>query len=202
MNGRLFFRNLAYFKRLEDAARGDIAEGMHIDKPDTPVTIQTVDGRVKTSGQFAFHNEINHERVFAFCMSMNLEQRLYQEFKSDRCVEITDVPKFISRVKIGIRKSPTISKSGLLHGRIEYYRANQKIHANIKDPKRLPFLKPFDFDGQSEYRLVCAEKNGFKLKQSIVNELHNLIDDVAEMQDKHRYISIGKIYDISKVHTL
>ena len=68
LNGRLFLRNLAYFKRLEHAARGDLAEGMHIDQPDNLVSITAVDGSSHTEGRFAFHNEVDQQRVFAFCM--------------------------------------------------------------------------------------------------------------------------------------
>jgi hypothetical protein len=107
LDGCILFRNLAYFRQIEDKARGDLTEGMHIDKPDNPVTVEGMDGPVKSKGPFAFHNEVNQERVFAFCLSARLAPELLSEFGCDACVEIFDVPGVLARVRTAVRRSLT-----------------------------------------------------------------------------------------------
>ncbi|HVT60839.1 MAG TPA: hypothetical protein VHR45_20880 [Thermoanaerobaculia bacterium] len=160
LRGRILFRNLAYFQQVEDTARGDLTEGMHIDKPDNPVTVESQDGRVNIQGAFAFHSEVNQERVFAFCLSTRLAPELLSEFGCDACVEIFDVSGFVARVRAAVRRSPTLAKVGLLAGPVEYYRTNDTAQMNIKDPTKLPFFKPVRFSSQFEYRLVCAQGGG------------------------------------------
>jgi hypothetical protein len=179
LQGRILFRSLAYFQQVEDTARGDLTEGMHIDKPDGPITIKSLDGRANIQGAFSFHNEVNQERVFAFCLSTRLAPELLSEFGCDACVEIFDVPGFLARVQAAVSRSPTLARGGLLAGPVEYYSTNEMAQMNVKDPTKLPFFKPIRFSSQFEYRLVCAQRGGLVLREAIVNERHSLADEAA-----------------------
>lgn len=194
MAGDLLFRNLAFFRRVEDGARGDVAEGMHIDRPDNVVTIKDAEtGIAKSAGNFRFHNEIDQEKVFAFCLSTALDPRLFREFGCDAVVEITDVQYFLLRTASAINKSPMFAKSGLIAGEVEYYRSNRAAVGNVKNPEDLPFFKPIQFSRQREYRLVCAQRGGLVLRQSIVRGNHFLAAEAAEMQQRERHFRVGSL---------
>lgn len=197
LQGRLLFRNLVFFRQAEDPARGDLAEGMHIDQPDTPITVESLDGKIRRTAR-AFHNEIDQEKVFAFCMSTSLSESLCTEF-GETIVEITDVPGFLSRVRASVRKHPSLRKSGLLCGRVEYYHHNRPVTSSVKDPLRLPFFKPIRFSYQEEYRLVCSRRGGLTFRQSLVSHSHSLIDEVARLKLKEKFLAVG---DLSKIARL
>ena len=197
--GCLLFRNLAFFRKVEHQARGDLTEGSHIDKPDNPVTLENLSTGKVTKGRFAFHNFIAWERVFAFCVSRVLCRRLFGEFETDVCVEIFDVPRFLLRSRSAVRRSGILAKSGLLAGDVKYYAENRSAGFGIKDPMQLPFAKNQRFSYQAEYRLVCALKGGLVLHQRIVNELFNPAEEIQNARGQSFPLRIGNVSSFTKI---
>lgn len=197
LQGRLLFRNLAYFRQAEDLARGDLAEGMHIDQPDTPIVVESLDGKIRRTAR-AFHNEIDQERVFSFCISTALRESLCEEF-GGAIVEIVDVPAFLLRVRASVRKYPSLRKSGLICGPVEYYRHNSSAIADDKDSRRLPFFKAIGFAYQEEYRLVCSQRRGLTLRQSLVSHSHSLGDEAARLTRKEKVLTVGDLNQIARL---
>jgi hypothetical protein len=76
-DGVFLFRNLSYFRKLEEAHRGDVKEGVHRDHPDHPVTMEIVTTGKKIVGDFAFLNSIAWDHCFAYCFTT--------EFNRKRC---------------------------------------------------------------------------------------------------------------------
>lgn len=197
LQGRLLFRNLASFRQAEDAARGDLAEGMHIDQPDVPIVVESLDGKTRTTAR-AFHNEVDQERVFAFCMSTVLRESLCGEF-GEAVVEIVDVSAFLQRVRRTVRRYPSLRRSGFLSGPVEYYLHNRPANSNVKDPRRLPFFKPKGFAHQAEYRLVCSRRGGLTLRQSLVAQGHSLRSEVAQLRPELKILAVGNLGDIARL---
>jgi hypothetical protein len=54
--GDILFRNLAYFRKVEDRGRTDLLEGLHMDYPDNPITIDAAAGGRLWHGRAAFLN--------------------------------------------------------------------------------------------------------------------------------------------------
>lgn len=195
LSGKLLFRNLAYFRQSEDLERGDSAEGMHIDRPDEPISVQTVDGSVSTKAA-AFHNEVNQEEVFVFCLSTKLDSSLMEEFGCDSVIEIHQVPRFLARVRAAVGHWPSLAKRGLHSKAVDYYLANRPAPASVKDPLQLPFYKPMRFCHQHEFRLVVAKKQGLQLKMSLVTDAYSYRDAA----NKHE--AAAKLIKIKGMHTI
>lgn len=193
--GALLFRNLTYFRRYEDRIRGDEAEGIHIDHPDNPITIEVLNRPVPpVIGDFSFLNSIEQDKIFVFCLSTVLEYRLFDEFKADCCIVIEDVPKFLLRCHSGIMRYGVLNKCGFLHRKVDYYRSNEAVQRSVKDPKDLPFFKDVQFKQQSEYRLVCGMKGAFTLKRRIVdNKIFSFRDEIQNGQPSQRIIRVGSL---------
>jgi hypothetical protein len=198
--GDLLFRNLSYFRRIEDIGRCDLLEGLHMDYPDNDITIKTTDGRVKWKGQAAFLNSINPNKIFVFCLSEALLPQLYTEFNADTCLEILDPGKFLQKCTTEISRQIRFSEYGLLHNRVEYYAPNRSVEHNVKDPYFIPFFKHEKYSHQQEYRLATATGGGFKLIQRIINKNFTFDDELAAGIDAHKHVYIGSINDIVKVH--
>jgi hypothetical protein len=198
--GDLFFRNLSYFRKIEDKGRNDLLEGLHMDRPNNPITLQAPDGQVLWQGRAAFLNSINANGVFVFCLAEVLSESLFQEFEVNACVEIVDPGEFIQRCDATIRTQSCFSESGLLHGRVEYYAPHQPAQGDVTNPRTIPFFKHQAYSHQTEYRLAVAIKGGLQLTRSIVNDLFTFDDEVAAGIEDNRHIFIGSIRDIVKVH--
>jgi len=184
---------------VEDGARGDLTEGMHIDRPDRVMLLKDANsGAVKSVGFFRGHDEVNQERVFAFCLSTALDPRLLLRFGCDSVIEILDVPNFLFRVELAVKKSPQFAESGLIAGSVEYYQANRRAIGNVKNPEELPFFKPIEFSIQREFRLVCAQRGGLALRESIVRGNHSLAAEAARMEQREHHFRVGNISRIAR----
>ena len=198
--GDLLFRNLSYFRQIEERGRSDLLEGLHMDYPDNDITIQTTDGRVSWKGRAAFLNSINTDRLFVFCLSEVLSPALYAEFNADACAEILDTVEFLQRCCHTVSAQPRFAETGLLHDQVEYYAPNKPAKRNVKDPRSIPFFKHEAYSNQHEYRLAVALRNGLKITQRIVNEAFTFDKEVLAGKPAHRHVFIGSIKDIVRVH--
>jgi len=200
--GDLLFRNLSYFRRIEEVGRNDLLEGLHMDRPDNDITIEAVDGGLTWKGPAAFLNSINHNRLLIFCLSEVLSEDLYTEFGADACIELVDPEEFIRRCQEVVCTQPRFAESGLLHNRVEYYAPNAPAIRSVKDPRCIPFFKHQTYSRQREYRLAVALRGGLKMTQRIVNEQFTFDEELAAGRSDHRHVFIGPIEDITRVHLL
>jgi hypothetical protein len=200
-HGDVLFRNLAYFRKIEDRGRRDLLEGLHMDYPDNPVAIEAPDRGMLWRGRAAFLNSINPERLFVFCLSEGLDDALFQEFLADACVEIDDPSEFIRRCRVAVARKFLLRDSGLLHGRVSYYAPNRAAPIDVTNPKQIAFCKHAPYANQREYRLAVPLKGAFKLTRRIVNQRFSFDEEVAAGVSDERHVTIGSISDIATVHT-
>jgi hypothetical protein len=198
--GDLLFRNLSYFRQIEEKGRNDFLEGLHMDYPDHDVTLDTTDGRIHWQGRAAFLNSVNADRVFVFCLSDTLAPELFVEFNADTCVEILDPKEFIARCERVVSRQKRFSEARLLHGQVEYYAPEGAAVGNVKDPRCIPFFKHVSYAHQREYRLATALSHGLRLTQRIVREGFTFDEEVANARPANRHLFIGAISDLAVVH--
>lgn len=199
--GTVLFRNLSYFRQMADLSRGDYLEGHHRDNPDRDVTITSKSTGVTISGDFSFLNSTNTDKTFIYCLSTLHDERLYDDFSSDACIEIMEPEEFIRRVRIAVKRLISIDPAGLLFGPVHYYAANKPSKFNIKNPKELVFLKDEDYSYQREFRLVFGRRNAFKLEQRIVvNSAYDFRSATKHLIPNEKHIMIGPILDLVTVH--
>lgn len=200
--GDLLFRNLSYFRQYEDNRRGDPLEGFHRDNPDNDITIQEPKtGKLLAKGDFSFLNSTNTDLINVFCLSKEHEDKLYEEFDSDCCIEILDSEEFIRRTRIAAKRLIFLHESGLLHGGLIYYHDNAPAGFDIKNPKNLAFAKGVHYQHQNEYRLVFGNRKAFDLKQQIVaNAAYDFIGEAKKGTPKEKHLFIGDLSDIVNVY--
>ncbi len=201
-DGKILFRNLTYFRKFTDNARGDHIEGMHVDNPDNDVTIRMAGGGPTVVGDFSFLNQVLQDEVYAFCMSQRYDFTLYDELKSDACVVINDVGSFVARCRTAVRRYSSLAKRGILHRPVDYYEHNKPAPSNIEDPRNLPFFKDVRFQWQDEYRLVFGTRKGLSLHMSIVDNKNYSFDQAAlKGTPKEKLLRMGSIKDIVEVRS-
>lgn len=200
--GDILFRNLSYFRRIEDIGRSDFLEGLHMDLPDNDITITAVDNGLSWKGRGAFLNSVNQDRLLIFCLSEVLSKDLYAEFEADACLEIVDPEELIRRCRRVVSRQRRFAESELLHNFVEYYAPNEPAVRNVKDPRQIPFFKHRAYSQQQEYRLALALRGGLSHTERIVNEQFTFDDEIAAGKPSHRHVFIGPIADITHVHVL
>lgn len=199
--GTVLFRNLSSFRQMEDRSRGDHLEGHHRDNPDRNVTVTSLNTGVTISGDFSFLNSTNTEKTFVYCLSTLHDERLYGDFSCDACIEIIEPAEFIRRVRIAVRRLVSVDPAGLISGSVHYYTANKPSELDIKNPKKLVFLKDEEYSYQREYRLVFGRKNAFNLEQKIVvNSAYDFHSAAKHSIPKKKCIMIGPIQELVTVH--
>jgi hypothetical protein len=208
LDGNILFRNLVYFKRIENDPRLDVYEGLHSSETDSDYTLQRV---YPTEGpphkgrwpiQYYLHNA---EKVFCFCTSMRLDTSLAKFGAS--CIEIFDPNEFNRRIEKSLRpreRMHRLDKPILLAQPVVYYEPKGQLpnELNREDPRHLPFLKRSEYSGENEFRSVFAKKGGYKLMTRLISMNYNYADDIRDKQDDQMVIRIGSIRDIARTVSL
>ncbi len=201
--GIVLFRNLAHFRKSEDIGRRDLLEGLHLDYPDNPVTIQARHGSGWFRGRAAFLNSINTQRLFVFCLSEILAGSLFKKFSSDACVEILNPLEFIRRCRVAVGKKFYFRDSGLLNGPVSYYAPNRPAPIDVTNPRRLAFCKHESYADEHEYRLAFSLQGALKQTRRIVrlDGGFSFDEEIGVLVSDERKVIIGSISDIATVHT-
>ena len=202
LEGRILFRNLVYFKRLERDTRWDVFEGGHIDAPDHDVHMDNLTTGKRITGPFVFHNTLEYpDRVFCFCtsLSLSLEMRKY----GTACVEIVDVDAFSRRIELQLTRYGRIVRLGrpILQARpIVYYDQTKAAPEwiNIKNPRDLPFVKRTKFSSDQEFRFVFARRRAYELKQVVHMDRREIDEGIETKPSKDTIVEIGSIRDIAR----
>jgi hypothetical protein len=196
--GEILFRSLSYFRAIEHAARGDEAEGVHIDAPDNDVTLETNTG-IRVSGRYRYLRSVNQELTFAFCCSTELSDDLFVAFGADTCVEILDPEAFFLRCRVAVRTPLPIDPPGLIHRPVAYFRPNREAPLDVTNSKNLPFLKHFGFADQKEYRAAFARQGGFTQVQRIVQPHFTFAEEIAAAGRHERLLRLGDLRGITNI---
>ncbi|MEN6488183.1 MAG: hypothetical protein ABFD66_04760 [Smithella sp.] len=199
--GILLFRNLSYFRQHEDNRRGDPLEGFHRDNPDNDITAKNPSLGMAIKGDFSFLNSTNTDLIYVFCLSKALNQRLFNEFEADACIEIIEIEEFLKRTKIAVENLPSVHNSGLLSDSVNYYQDNAPAGFDIKNPKNLSFAKGIHYQHQEEFRVVFGLQNAFDLTQQLViNRMYDPLGEAKKGVPKEKQIKIGNMVDIARIH--
>jgi hypothetical protein len=201
--GLLLFRNLTHFRKIEDIGRRDLLEGLHLDYPDNPVSVTSLDGSARFYGRAAFINSINTQLLFVFCLSEILDDSLFKKFSSDACVEIINPSEFIRRCRVAVAKTFFFRDSPLLDRGISYYMPNRPAPIDVHNPRHLAFCKHESYADEHEYRLAFALRGAFKQTRRLVRMGggFSFDEELEVLTSDKREVTIGPISDIVTVHT-
>lgn len=202
LDGEVLFRNLVYFKRIENDPRRDLSEGTHIDSPDNDIKITKIETGQHTKGRYAFHNTLaNPERIFCFCTSTLFRPEMAKF--GDACIEICDREEFGRRLERALKRRNRLSRLDspfLLADTVKYYSVNQAAPSqiDIKNPRHLPFIKRHQYSDEKEFRFVFARRGSFVLKEMIVNQNYKESEEVKNKIERQIIVKIGSIRDIAR----
>lgn len=197
--GLVLFRSLSYFRRVEHEERGDEIEGVHVDAPTRPVSIDNLSTGKRLVGNFRFLNSIDQDRVFAFCCSQVASLGLMKRFGATACVQILDPSLFFLRCSIAAKRHFPLDPPGLLHGPVEYFDPAGPTMTDVKDPTRLPFFKHFGFGSQVEYRGVIARRGGLSLLERIAHPDFTFAAEIAQAKPSERPLRLGSLREVAKI---
>jgi hypothetical protein len=202
LDGKILFRNLVYFKKLEGNPRWDVFEGRHVDAPDHDVHVENISTGQKFKGPFAFHSAIaTPEKVFCFCTSQHVSDEMKKYGAA--CVIITDAVEFERRLRLALIRRDRIAaidKPMLIAGPVKYFDQTKAAPdgVDIKNARHLPFLKRSSYSTDAEYRFVFARRGGFALKEQFILDRREEDDDVTGLPSKEITLRAGSIRDIAK----
>lgn len=204
--GEVLFRNLCYFRKVEgDCERSDPFEGMHVDAPDHPVTLEVLSTGKKFQVDAADVRKVDFENIYVFCLSRSYSTTLMHKFGADACVKITNSDEFIARCKRSISRIVHLDRCGLIAGSVEYYDRTKAVAADITDPGAVAFLKAETFHAQEEFRLAFGVMNSLSQRQDQMHVIlkHALDDelkkDIDECRPRKRSVRIGRIREFCEI---
>ena len=164
LSGSMRFMQMCYYQGLETAA-GDTMEAIRpfappgglVINPGSPASSQTPgDAMIAT---------VDAQKLYVFCLSRILSDHLYERFSADRCVEIRDVSRFVTRMRAGVRRVgekrvPPLSL--LMHyGPVIYYDETLGPGPSYRIPEQVAMRKRLSFQDECEQRFIYAEADLF-----------------------------------------
>jgi hypothetical protein len=74
---------------------------------------------------------------------------------------------------------------------------------DVKNPRNLPFFKLEKFSHQTEYRLVMARRQAFKLIQEIVDApRYDFSGEAENSKTREIRFKLGPLADITRIHRI
>lgn len=194
-NGELLFRSLSYFQDYEDTTRGDEFEGVKLYKPTSGLEITKTETGEKILLQDAtFKSHVNTDVIFIFCASNLLSNELATDFKSNICVEITNIAKFISGIRGALAVCPSIKDKQLIFGEVNYYPINKPPIIDWALPEKIALSKLDYYQKQCEYRFAFAINNAWHMSNT-----RQTIDFGSNHTRSMRLVYPEKIFKIGNI---
>lgn len=177
--GEMRFGSLGYYRGIEDGGvRGDPKDGTLHYAPAEGIEITMVaDGRKLSGVSFT----TAAENMFVYCVSNEKSAERGKDFGAF-CVEITDPDAIVRRLIGRASVSSRLDYARVLMGPTQYRPLDQIPAADWAVPERVVLIKPPEYAGQSETRIVLP------LKPS------------AASLDDHVFVHIGDLVSLTKLH--
>lgn len=177
--GEMRFGSLAYYRGIEDGGvRGDPRDGMLHYAPADGIEITMVaDGRKLTGTAFT----TAAESMFVYCASNDISVERAKDF-GQFCVEIADPDAIVRRLQARASASSRLDYGRVHMGATEYRPLDQIPATDWAFPERVVLIKPPDYAGQNETRIVLPLKPD------------------ATSADSHILVRIGNLEEITRLH--
>ena len=191
-----------YYRDYElDSIRGDILEGNRAWRPQEGLQMNFVEtGEQRTLSREHFHPMAKSDDIFVSCMSLNLDNELYDEFKTDVCVEILDCERFVRRICDSIAKRlGNASAEKLVAKKVDYYKRSDPIGVTWALPERIACSKEMSYLGQAEYRVAFPINDAFRHENVTIQigPIENLKRGKGPY--KEFFASIGNIREYARI---
>lgn len=200
--GVFLFRSLSYFQDYEDSEiRGDRFEGIHKYNGEDGLEINNLTTGSKAKENWTFKSKVDSENIFIFSCSTKLSADLAKEFKSDVCIEFTDIGKIINGICKAIERRKSIKPNKLMNGEINYYHESDPPGIDWAFPEKITFRKLDCFNRQKEYRFAFSKLNALEYgntKQEIERAPSNRVERVNPYPE--HLLKIGNIRKYCVVH--
>ena len=158
--GIFLFRSLSYFQDYEDSEiRGDQFEGVNKYNGKDGLEINNLSTGKKYKKNWTYKASVDSESIFIFSTSTILCADLAKEFKSDVCIEFTDIGKIINGIHKAVERRRSIKPNKLMHSEINYYHESDPPGIVWAFPDKITFRKLDCFTRQKEYRFAFSKLN-------------------------------------------
>lgn len=177
--GVMRFGSLASYRVIEDGGvRGDPKDGtLHYEPPGGLEITRVADGRKLTGVSFT----TAAENMFVYCMSNELSAERAKDF-GVFCVEVLDPEALVRRVQARTCAGSKLDYAHAYLGAVEYRPLDQIPAADWALPERVALIKPPEYAGQNETRIVLPLKANTSPSGSFI------------------VVSVGDLESITKLH--
>lgn len=177
--GELRFGSLTYYRGIEDGGvRGDPKDGTLHYAPGNGIEITMVgDGRKLTATAFT----TVAESMFVYCASNDFSAERARDF-GRFCVEIADPEAIVRRLRERASATSRLDYDRVHMGATEYRPLDQIPASDWAFPERVVLIKPPEYAGQNETRIVLPLKPG------------------TNSTDDHLLVKVGNLEEITQLH--
>lgn len=196
--GNVFFQSLSHFTACEETQLRDKLEGTLLYEPLHGLKPNLASGRqISLPGALISEVRKTH-RIYVFCTSLRCTNNLAQRFKSNWCVEISDLDEFGRRLAWKLRDPvQRFRNTKLLSGPVYYGAKTEMPGIDHALPEKIIFRKQETFSIETEYRFAFGlDANAF--------DAYNVDYSIGEFRvpevkpSKPRILKIGPLHDICK----
>jgi hypothetical protein len=204
LEGELLFRSLSYFRDYEDGGvRSDALEGVSVFRPLDGLTLNRVrDGATISLPHHAFVSTANQDEIFVYCLSLSLNQNIWDKFNAAACIEISDVPEYCHRVQATLPTSavfPGVASRMRIGNRVAYYEHSEAPNPRWALPDLIATSKHVSYRWQNEFRLVFSLTDALAFENAKLTLTQNPALTVQTCVDhpKHQ-VRAGRLDDICR----
>lgn len=197
--GEVMFNPLSYFLSCEDKSRRDEFEGANWYMPPDGLVLTNVETKQNIIFNGGFASQIDSNRVFIFCASIEFSELLYKKFGSIGCVEILDLEKFKRLIRSQVKhRMLSIKNKECLVGEVSYYNPELPSGTRYACPDQIIMSKRICYSYEKEFRIAFAQdKNAFAVDKPQYSLTRNFLSHSVEARGKK--LILGNLSTITKV---
>ena len=163
--GEVLFRALSYYRDYEDeGVRSDEFEGTKLHLPVDGLKVTKVATGEVVSLPYSFESTAREDDIFVCCLSTKRSETLAAKFNTKICVEILEPARFLSLIRDGLARRPSIKNKHLEYGPVKYYAPHDPPIVDWALPERIALSKSSTFSWQEEYRVAFAVNEAFDVE--------------------------------------
>lgn len=163
LDGKLRFKPLSHFHRIEDLARKDLGEGRLSHRPLTGLEIaKQPDGETVAMPGYDFRAEVQADGIYILSTSRVLSDRLWDRYSSKAVVEVRQVRPFHARIKQALPVQAVTRIS-----RVDYRLAEDVVGIDWAFPDRIASQKNrAAFELEQETRAIFSVSGALDFQQA------------------------------------
>lgn len=200
--GLIYFNSLNYYKNyqadneaIKDVQEGSLQSAIQCKNVGICFDNKRIENKDFANNEIIISNKLKEpENIFIFCLSKVYDKKMYQEFKSDVCVEIKNINSFMCKLQDAL-----VDEFDLNFNDIDYY--NPNIYTKPDKPICLYKRNRYSYQSECRFYIYVPYLKNTKCNANFQNlgQFKNL---TMHMKLQCIELRLGNLSDICQIKKL